>query len=160
MNATDRPASPRLERREDGQLWLLRPSGERLRVRAVRCFPWSAPDEHVSLRDDDDEEVALVGDPTELEPSSRDALSAALREAGLVFRVSAIVGVEEDFELRLWKVHTEQGLRSFQTALDAWPRSTKEGGLLLEDVQGDLYAVPPPERLDAASRRRLWAFLD
>ncbi len=150
----------RLERRADGQLLLVRPSGEPQKVRAVRCFPWSAPAQHVSLRDDDEEEVALVEHPGSLDPDSRRALEASLREAGLVFRVEAILKVEEDFELRLWKVRTEQGVRSLQTALDAWPRPTPEGGLLLEDVQGDLYAIPEAARLDAASRRRLWAFLD
>ena len=63
--------------------------------------------------------------------------------------MTAIDGLEEDFEIRRFKVLTRQGPRSFQTALDAWPREAPSGGLLLEDVAGDLYRIPPPEELDA-----------
>jgi hypothetical protein len=61
---------------------------------------------------------------------------------------------------RRWKVRTRQGQRSFQTALDAWPRESPDGALLVEDVGGDLYRLPPAEELDAKSRKRVWAFLD
>ena len=59
-----------IERRVDGRLWAVR-DGEAIPVTPVRCFPWSAPMRCVSLRDDEQEEVALVGDPAEL-PSAAD----------------------------------------------------------------------------------------
>ena len=68
--------------------------------------------------------------------------------------------IEEDVEIRRWKVRTRQGLRSFHTALDAWPRDAPTGGLLIEDVAGDLFRIPPQEDLDEKSRKRVWAFLD
>jgi hypothetical protein len=57
-------------------------------------------------------------------------------------------------------VETAQGPRTFQTALDGWPRELDAGGLVVEDVYGDLYRVSDPERLDAKSKRLLWAFVD
>src|SRR5207249_2879687 len=51
-----------LERRADGKLWALRGDAER-GVWVRRCFPWSEPGRFVSLRDEDDNEPALVGDP-------------------------------------------------------------------------------------------------
>lgn len=148
-----------VERRVDGRLWAVR-DGEASPVTPVRCFPWSAPMRCLSLRDDDQQEVALVRDPAELDPDSRSVLEEALVQAAFMLDVVAVEGIEEDFEIRRWKVRTRQGVRSFQTALDAWPREAPGGGLLLEDVAGDLYRIPPPEELDARSRRRVWAFLD
>src|SRR5881409_3041918 len=63
-----------LERRADGKLWALLGDAERV-VWVRRCFPWSEPGRFVSLRDEDDNELALVGDPAELDPASRRARS-------------------------------------------------------------------------------------
>jgi len=129
-------------------------------VRIRQCFPWSEPGRHVSLRDDADEELALVEDPASLAPDSRRALERALAEAGFVLDVTRVVDVEEEVEIRQWTVETKHGRRSFQTHLDDWPRLLPKGGLLIRDVGGDLYRLPAPSELDAKSRELLWAFVD
>jgi hypothetical protein len=68
--------------------------------------------------------------------------------------------VEEDFELRCFKVETPQGPRAFQTALDAWPRETPDGGLLIEDVAGDVFRIEDPATLDPRSRELVWELVD
>ena len=143
----------------DGQLLALI-SGKWLPVRLRQCFPWSEPGRHVSLRDDEDEEVALVEDPAALAPESRAALERAVAEAGFVLEVTRVVDVDEEVEIRQWTVETTHGNRSFQTHLDDWPRVLPLGGLLIRDVAGDLYRLPAPETLDARSRELLWAFVD
>ena len=148
-----------LERGADGRLWARRgPEARPVVVR--RCFPWSEASRYISLRDDDQAEVALVKDPMELPPASRLALVEALAEAGFVFEVSRVIEVEEEVEIRHWRVETKQGARSFQTRLDDWPRALPGGGFLLRDVAGDLYRLPDPSALDAGSRELLWAFVD
>src|SRR2546426_347953 len=127
-----------LERRLDGRLWALQ-GGEARAVWVRQCFPWSAPSGFLSLRDDDEEEFALVRDPAELDPGSRGALEEALVEAGFVLEVIRVLEVEEEVEVRHWRVETRQGARSFQTRLDDWPRVLPHGGLVLRDVAGDLY---------------------
>jgi len=157
----DTPHRPavRLERRLDGKLWLC--TGERsLTVEVVRCFPWAAPGRFLSLRDASSEEAAFVRDPAELDGASRAALEATLARSGFVLEVTRIVTVEEDFELRSWRVETARGPRAFQTPLDAWPTLLEGGGLVLEDLYGDLYRVSNPGALDAHSRKLLWAFED
>jgi hypothetical protein len=149
----------RLERRGDGQLWAaLGPRALPVQVR--RCFPWTAPARFVSLRDEDEEEVALVRDLDELDPESRGALAASLAEAGFVLDVEAVEHVEDEIEIRTFHVRTRQGPRRFQTLRDEWPRPLPGGGILLRDVAGDLYRVADPARLDRRSRERLWALLD
>lgn len=148
-----------VERREDGRLWAVQ-RGDAVPVKLVRCFPWSAPGQYLSLRDDEDEEVAFVGDPDELDAESREVLAEALYAAGFVLEVTAIEELEEDVEIRRWKVRTRQGPRQFQTALEAWPREAPDGGLLMEDVAGDLFRIPPAGELDPKSRSLVWAFLD
>ena len=152
-------AALRLERREDGQLWAVR-DGEERAVRVRRLFPWSEDGRHVSLRDVDDGEFALVGPDEQLDDASAGALDEATKGAGFVLEVTAVLDIDEEIEIRVWKVETRQGLRTFQTHLDDWPRETPGGGLLIRDVAGDHYFVPDPGALDARSREWLWAFVD
>lgn len=149
----------RLERRVDGRLVAHRGAAASP-VRPVRCFPWSQPGTWISLRDDDGLEVALVVDPVALDPASRAALELELAELGMVLQIERIVAVEEELEIRTWRVETREGPRRFQTARDEWPRPIRGGGLLLRDVAGDLYLVPHTAELDRTSQRALWAFTD
>jgi hypothetical protein len=148
-----------LEWRADGSLWAIREGAERA-VSVRRCFPWSEPARHLSLRDGDEEEFALVRDPAELDPRSRAALEMALAVAGFVFEVTRVLEIEEEVEIRRWRVDTKQGLRTFQTRLDDWPRLLPHGGLLIRELAGDLYHLGRTDQLDKQSRELLWAFVD
>jgi hypothetical protein len=149
----------RLERRADGRLWATR-DGEARPVWVQRLFPWSEPGRYVSLRDEDENEVALVADPEALDVASREALEWALANAGFVFEVTRVLEIEEEVEIRRWRVETRQGDRRFQTRLDDWPRGLPGGGLLIRDVAGDLYRLADAKSLDKKSRGLLWAFVD
>ncbi len=152
-------SAPKLERRVDGKLWLVRESGE-VSVELVRCFPWTSPKRFLSLRDSDGEEQGFVDSVDELDPTSRHAVETTLARSSFVLEIVKIVSVQEDFELRSWQVETRHGPRTFQTPLDGWPRELDAGGFVIEDVYGDLYRINDPERLDAKSKRLLWAFMD
>jgi hypothetical protein len=154
-----RPIAFLVERRVDGRLWVIDARGE-TPVELVRCFPWSAPARYLSLRDADGVERAFVSDPRELDGISRAALEGALSQAGFVLDIVGVAAVEEDFELRTWKVETDRGPRRFQTPLDAWPREIGDGVWIIEDVCGDSYRVRDLTRLDAKSRSILRGFAD
>ena len=148
----------RLERRTDGQLWATRGDEERA-VRVRRLFPWSEGDKHVSLRDASNREFALVGPEDDLDAESRRTLDEAVEASGFVLEVTRVLALEEEVEIRVWKVETRQGPRTFQTPLDDWPREIPGGGLLIRDVAGDLYLIPDPGAVDRTSRELLWAFV-
>jgi hypothetical protein len=143
----------------DGRLFVI-VDGEAVAVRLRQCFPWSEPGRHLSLRDDDDEEIVLIEDPATLGAESRRALERALAEAGFVLEVTRVVAIDEEVEIRQWTVETRHGKRSFQTHLDDWPRVLPAGGLLIRDVAGDLYHLDDPRKMDRRSRELLWAFVD
>lgn len=152
-------ASLRLRQGPDGRLWA--GDGDDARpVQPARCFPWSEPARFVSLRDEEGDEVALIVDPDELSPPSREALTQALADVGFLFEITRVVSLEEEVEIRTWTVQTRQGVRRFQTARDSWPRRLPAGDYLLRDVSGDLYRIVDPEALDPKSQHHLWAFIE
>lgn len=147
-----------LERRVDGRLWASR-NGSHGPVAIRPLFPWSGEGGHVSLRDGENREFALVTEPEGLDDASREALQDAARLAGFVLEVTRVLEVEEEVEIRVWRVETRQGPRVFQTRLDDWPRELPGGAILIRDVAGDLYHVADLEALDRRSRDLLWAFV-
>jgi len=152
--------SIRLEKRDDGQIWLTRPNEDDIAVRVRRPFPWSAPTEYVSLRNDKDEEVALITADTPLDDDSRATLDAALAEVTFVFDIEAIEAIDTEFEIRNWKVRTSQGPYTFQIKHDRWPHKLADGSLLIRDIESNLFRIRHPERMDAKSRHLLWSFAD
>src|SRR2546430_5050452 len=112
--ATRKSAGLSLEWRTDGSLWATKGDEERP-VSVRRCFPWSEPAHHLSLRDADEEEFALVRDPVELDSRSRAALDMALAVAGFVFEVTRVLEIDEEVEIRHWRGGTQQGPRPLQT---------------------------------------------
>jgi hypothetical protein len=157
--APDEAGGVLLREAGDGRLVVVSGEGS-VPVRVRQCFPWSEPTRHISLRDDDEQEVARVDDPAALGDESRRALERALAEAGFVLEVTRVLAVEEEVEIRQWTVDTVQGRRLFQTHLDDWPRPLPMGGLLIRDVAGDLYRLADPGAMDRRSRDLLWAFVD
>ncbi len=154
-----RPEALRLERGVDGQLWMhtaTRPE----RVWPVRCFPWSEKERYISLRNADDEELALVDEPARVRPASRAALQQSLDEVGFLLEIEAILALDEEVEIWTWRVQTSRGPRKFQTRRDEWPTRTPTGGHLIRDVAGDLFHIADVEALDKASRERFWVFLE
>lgn len=148
-----------LSRGLDDQLRLWR-SGQGVPVTPVRCFPWTAPECHISLRNADSDELAYIVSAHELDIDSRQALLLSLQDTGTLLQVTAVTAIEEDVELRIWQVQTLSGPRVFQTPLDLWPRPVPGGGTMLEDVAGDLYWIPDRALLDVRSRRLLWPLAD
>jgi hypothetical protein len=138
-----------------GQLQL---DGTDVSVKA--CFPLSAPDASYSLLDKEGKELGLVGDPSALDPESRAALKTALGDAAFTIGVTGIDSIVTDIELRVWKVRTEAGPRTFETRLGSWPRKLDTGGVLIQDVAEDLYLIPDAGALDEASQKLLWAYSD
>ena len=151
--------SPTLRIAADGRLVVM-VDGAPVPVRLRQCFPWSEPGLHLSLRNDEDREIAIVDDPAELDAQSRSAIEQALAEAGFVLEVTRVLDIDEEVEIRQWTVETRQGRRLFQTHLDDWPRSLPNGGILIRDVAGDLYRLAAPSQMDRRSRELLWAFID
>lgn len=149
----------RLTSRADGALLASR-GGEARVVWLRQAFPWTDASRFLSLRDADDEEFAMIDDPASLDPASRSAVEAALVVAGFVLGITRVTAIDEEVEVRHWRVETAQGPRVFQTRLDEWPRVLPHGGLLVRDVAGDLYHLADRQSLDRRSRDLLWSFVD
>ena len=150
---------PDINLSNSGQLQVVCGS-ETTAVRVQPCFPLSDPGRFFSLLDTDGNEVCMVEDPSGLHPSGQAALSAAIADAAFTIKVTAIESISNDIDLRIWKVLTSSGSRTFETRLGSWPRKLEDGGVLIQDIAEDLYHIENVDSLDRTSRQLLWAFSD
>ena len=149
-----------INKTQDGglTLTLTLDGGKPRRVVLRPCFPWSYPTGFLTVRDMEGNELAQINSLDDLDAPSRKAVREALTEARFSFLITRIEAIEKDFELRLWRVETAQGKRTFQTKLEDWPQTLADGGVVIRDLAGDLYHVPDPDLLDKHSGQLLWAF--
>lgn len=149
-----------IERLIDGNLMATKDGAQAVSVYARRCFPWHQAQSYITLRDENDSEVALIRDLEELDPASRAAIQEALTEAAFVLEIVRIVSIETELEIRNWSTITNQGSFRFQTRLDTWPETMPNGDLLIRDITGNLLRITNPKYMDKASQKLLWGFID
>ena len=143
-----------LKRQKNGILVLK--YGERLvEVFLKQCFPWTYPGEYLSLRDKDDNEVCLIEKLEDINEEARVLIEEEIRFSQFVLNITSIEKIEEDVELRRYLVHTEQGIRVFQTKLEDWPEVKMDGVILIEDLAGDLFKINDWRKLDSKSQKEL-----
>ncbi len=144
--------------KQNRQLYLLKGEDE-YEIQVKKCFPWTHPLEYLSLRDVEDSEVYLVENLTQLDAESRKNLASYLDKSDYIHEIVKVVDVIEDVELRNYKIATKGGERSIQTRLDDWPSLQDDGGVIIQDLNGDLFRIPTPETLDENSRELLSTYI-
>lgn len=144
--------------KQNRQLYLQKGEDEH-EIQVKKCFPWTHPLEYLSLRDVEDTEVYLVENLTQLDPESRKNLAKYLDKSDYIHEIVKVVDVIEDVELRNYKIATKGGERSIQTRLDDWPSLQDDGGVIIQDLNGDLFRITSPEVLDEKSRELLSTYI-
>ena len=119
------------------------------------CFPWSRKNDFFSLRDEKGVELALLSSVEKLPDKMRQIIEEHLIQLGFTLNILKIDKIVEDIELRHYLVHTPSGGRTFQTALDDWPKKMDNGNFLITDLHGDLYQIEDFEGLDKETKKIL-----
>jgi ATP-binding cassette subfamily B protein len=152
------PATLELALDADNQLWALPPGEERLAVFARRAFPLSAPDNYVSLVDEQHFERACFVTLDVLPAPAREVLLRALERADFLPKIAKIQSIVQEATLSRWQVDTDRGPRQFIVDQEDHVRPLEDGRHLVSDSHGMRYLVPVPDALDPVSRKLLGRF--
>ncbi len=124
-------------------------------VTAARGFPWSHPDRMIVLRDGDGNEVTCIDDLTKLPARSRGAIEAWLQRHTFVPRILRVNAVKSANAVTLFEVSTDRGNHRVLLREREDLRALADGRTLIRDADGQIFELPPPDELDAHSRREL-----
>jgi hypothetical protein len=137
-----------------GRLWLREGDGEeRGPVQSFRALPLTKPSRYISLQTDEGEELGLIPDMDELEPASRALLERDLELYYLKAKVQTIHQVETKNGLISFDLVTDLGERRIHVRDRQQIRMIAGGTVILTDIHGGKYEVPPLDELDEKSRR-------
>ncbi len=158
------PREFNIYRRPDGRLAtrVVEKDGEReVTLQAVKCFPWSAPEAFISLRDDEGKEIYLIDSLSSIrDDSAKQLIELELEERTYLPHIEEIEALDDEIDLFRWKVKTDAGLRVFYTRRREIPREIFGGGVILKDISGDRYLIPNLEELNPRGKNSLWLYLD
>jgi hypothetical protein len=129
-------------------------------VRAVRAFPISAPEGHLSLCDAEGRELLSIEDRSLLPAQVRQILDEEVARSDFLPVVVRIQQVLADRNPSQWQITTDRGPTTFlMEDADNDVRRLGPTRILLVDTHGIRYLIPDTRRLDPASRRILDRYL-
>lgn len=128
-------------------------------VEPIRAFPFSAPDEWISIRDAQGQELFCVERLSDLSPAARQVLELELAQREFVPVIQRIVAVSSDTEPSQWEVETDRGPTHFILNSEDDIRRLGPHRAIIIDAQGIRYLIPDKRRLDHRSRWTLGKYL-
>ncbi len=128
-------------------------------VRIARCLPWSMPDQLVSLRDKEGQELLLLETLETLPPRIRETIEAELHDKVFAPQITRVLKYEDQFGVMTVEAQTDRGLVTFQLRHRDDIRPLSATRWLLKDVDGNIYEIHDTRELDPESRKHLAEFL-
>jgi hypothetical protein len=124
-------------------------------VKAMRALPLTQPDRYISIQLEEGDEIGMIADMSELDADSRRAVEADLNLYYLKALVRNILKVESKNGIITWDLETNLGSKRVHVRDRQNIRSLPDGRVMLTDIHGAKYEIPPVEELDARSRHFL-----
>ena len=151
------PAELTLTRSEVGTARLeIREEACYLRVVVRRLMPLSKPDSYISLAADEDTEIGILVNPSELTSESQKILSEELDKRYFTPTIQKVYRVKEQFGIHEWEVETERGRITFSVrGLNQNIKQVPPARLFVTDVRGNRYDIPDYRKLDAQSYHQI-----
>ena len=127
-----------------------------LRVVVRRLMPLSNPEKYISLAADEDTEIGILVNPSELAPESLKILREELDKRYFTPTIQKIYRVKEQFGIHEWEVETERGRITFSVrGLNQNIKQVPPARLFVTDVRGNRYDIPDYRELDAQSYQQI-----
>ncbi len=148
--------------RQNGGSLILCANGEERNIdHIVRCFPFSTPDQWISLRDRDGTELGLLPTLDGLNAQSRTRIEEHLRDRYDIPKIQTILNIESNKEGGTnWDIDTNAGPMNFTLRgdqnlnLNAFPEI-----VFTDAITRKRYKIPDYTKLDRASQKTARAYL-
>ncbi len=125
----------------------------------ARCFPWSFPQDYISIRDEAGREVTLLESLESLDDASRSVVEAELHHKIFNPRITRVTECRTEFGVTTIAAETDRGPVTLQVASrDEVRYLDAHGGLILFGA-ANTFEIEAVGVRHTDSRRRLGAFL-
>lgn len=142
-----------LSETQAGTLTLDHQGAEHPDVRIRRVFPWTKPNEYLSVRNADGKELALIKHLDELPAETRALVARHLDANTVVPTIKRVISVTPIHSENRWHVETDRGERTFDVQEREDVRFVGEFRFAIKDSDGNIYELPDTRALDPASQK-------
>ncbi len=126
------------------------------RIIVRRLTPLSGPECYISLAADEDTEIGIIVNPTQLDSQSFTILQEELDKRYFTPVIQKIYRVKEQFGIHVWEVKTERGRVTFSVrGLNQNVKQVPPARLFVTDVRGNRYDIPDYRKLDMQSYQKI-----
>ncbi len=136
------------------------------RVVVLRSFPVTNPDEFLSVREPDSKkqgrgkEIGMIRRMSDFDEETRALLLEELDRRYFTPEIRKINSVKEKFGYLYWDVNTTAGNVTFVLNNPfSNIRILEDGRILVNDIDGNVFAITEPQKLDAASLKKIEIYL-
>ena len=127
-----------------------------LRIIVRRLMPLSNPDSYISLAADEDTEIGILVNPSELTKENQKILHEELDKRYFTPTIHKVYRVKEQFGIHEWEVETERGRVTFSVrGLNQNIKQVPPARLLVTDIRGNRYDIPDYRKLDTQSYQQI-----
>ncbi len=144
-------------------------------VQLHRSFPYTNPDQYISIRDDDDsdkdkvreigndkkKEIGMIRDLNEFDPVTKKILEKFLDLRYFAPAITKVLSIREEFGYRYWDVETDKGPCKFITNFSRNSIITVGSGdrVMIFDVDGNRFQIPSFAELDTKARKQIEMYM-
>jgi hypothetical protein len=122
------------------------------KVLLYRSFPFTFPNNFVSVRDNDNKEIGIIDDMMEFQKDTILLFEEELKRRYLLPTILNIKNIKDEFGYSYWEVITEIGERKFTIKRDNSSfLNVKDNLILITDVDGNRYDIKDYTKLDEKS---------
>lgn len=136
------------------------------RVVVLRSFPVTNPDEFLSVREPDSKkqgrgkEIGMIRRITDFDEDTRALLSEELDRRYFTPQIQKIMSVKDKFGYLYWEVITTAGNVTFVLNNPfSNIRILEDGRILINDIDGNVFEIHDPAKLDPASLKKIEIYL-
>ncbi|EFM11909.1 conserved hypothetical protein [Paenibacillus curdlanolyticus YK9] len=125
------------------------------KISIVRCFPYTIPDKHISVKSESGAELYTIDCLSQLSEESRLVVEEALRERYMIPRITRIASIKKRGAYWSWSVDTDYGAtRLMMMNLHETIRQITPARWIVTDQDGRRFEFSKNESLDAHSLKQ------
>ncbi len=136
------------------------------RVIILRSFPVTNPDEFLSVREPDSKkqgrgkEIGMIRFITDFDDETQKLFKEELDRRYFTPEIVKILSVKDRFGYLYWDVVTTAGSVTFVLNNPfSKIRILEDGSILINDIDGNVFSISDPDKLDAASLKKIEIYL-
>lgn len=125
-----------------------------------KLFPFSNPEEYITLVIDGKKEAAVIRKLSELSEESRRAIDECFNEIYMIPRITRVVSCEIKFGMVTFNMETDRGPISFRVrSIISDIKKLDDGRMLFRDSNDNRYVIPDVTKLDKHSAHVMFSYL-